>query len=76
MLRNDLVKHPPPDATVSKAALTKAKADLSAEPLEPFTEEELKEVHVHIQCKGRAKFTALVLHLQCRLASCTCQEQM
>ena len=47
MLRNDLVKHPPPDATVSKAALTKAKGDLETEPLEPFSEEELGEVSTH-----------------------------
>lgn len=47
MLRNDLVKQPPPNATVSKAALTKAKGDLEAEPLEPFSEEELREVSTH-----------------------------
>ncbi len=44
MLHNDLVKHPPPDVTVSKAALTKAKADLEAKPMDPFTEDEMKEV--------------------------------
>ncbi len=44
MLRSDLVKHPPPNGTISKAALTKAKVDLEAEPAEPFTEEEMKKV--------------------------------
>ncbi len=44
MLRNDLVKHPPPGGIISKAALSKAKMDLEAEPAEPFTEEEMKKV--------------------------------
>lgn len=44
MQRNDLVKHPPPGGTVSKAALSKAKADLDTNPLEPFTEEDMKAV--------------------------------
>ncbi len=44
MLRNDLVKHPPPGGSVGKAALSKAKADLETSPLEPFTEGDMKEV--------------------------------
>ena len=44
MLRHDLVSHPPLTGPVNKAALHRAKAELETAPLEPFTEEELREV--------------------------------
>ena len=45
MMKNDLVHHPPVGTTVGKAALSKAKAELEASPLQSFSEEELLEVN-------------------------------
>ena len=46
MLRHDLVHHPPQSSSKSKANLAVVKGDLEKNPLESFTEEELKNVCV------------------------------
>ena len=53
MLRHDLIHNPPATGQVSKAAITKVKADLEATPLESITEEELKAVR-HSCCSNQS----------------------